>query len=659
MTADLVSSTWNGVSAELAAVGSTLKADPRLADCDVVVMENDVVEVRQKQNLVVITRADDLVDDPLAPYLERLAESRVGLLIVGTPDEGFLDRLPKRTIVNLFDRSPSADALLLLVRSLLERVDLRQRDERMGRWLNRYRYELGELIEIARALSQERDISRLLELILEKARLVTGADAGSIYVLEGADPDPTKNRLRFKTSQNDSCDFESSEFTMPVSSRSIAGYAVVTKKAISIPDVEDIPEDAPYGYDKSFDERVGYRTRSMYTTPLITAEEDVIGVIQLINKKVEPARVLSSEDDFDSQVVPFDERSEELLATLASQAGIALENALLYDEIKRIFEGFVIASVQAIEQRDPTTSGHSFRVSELSCRLAEVVDRTDSGPFAGATFTRRELKELEYAALLHDFGKIGVREQVLVKAKKLYPHELTAIRQRVHYSIKALEVQVLRERMALIERGASKDDLAAAERVAAERRGELELVWKLVMDSNEPTVMSEGEFGRIAQLAGLRYTDPYGHEHPLLTESEIQSLQITRGSLNDAEIDEIRSHVVHTFNFLSRIPWGKSFRNIPRIAGMHHEKLNGTGYPDGVTAEAIPLQSKIMTIADIYDALTARDRPYKKAIPVTRALDILGFEVEGGNIDAELVRIFREARVFEVVGRDSSVPPPP
>jgi HD-GYP domain-containing protein (c-di-GMP phosphodiesterase class II) len=638
--------TWAGVNQSLAAIGSLLKTETRLGDGTQVAVVDRVVEVRRKESLVVVTTAEELPDEPLQDYMQRLAEGRVGLLIVGQPDDGFIDRLPKRLIVALVDDHPSRDSLYLIVYGLLERVELRQVDERKARWLNRYRYELGELIEIARALSQERDLNRLLDLILGKSRLVAGADAGSIYVLEGP---PENRQLRFKLSQNESIEFESREFTMPVSSRSIAGHTVVTRRPISIPDVREIPEDAPYQYDKSFDKRVGYQTRSMITIPLISAEDEVIGVVQLINKKTVPEKRLETPDDYDTFVTKFDSRSEELLLTLASQAGIALENALLYDEIKRIFEGFVVASVQAIESRDPTTSGHSARVSLYSCKLAEVVDRIDHGVYAGATFTRRDLKELEYAALLHDFGKIGVREQVLVKAKKLYPHELETVRSRIQYAMRVAEVEMLSRRNDLLALGAPADEVRALDQELLKRRGDLELAWKLVLDANEPTVLSEGDFTRIAQLGEVRFRDHTGQLVSLLQPAEISSLQVTRGSLNEQEIDEIRSHVVHTYDFLSRIPWGKSFSRIPVIAGAHHEKLDGTGYPHGIKDAEIPLPSKIMAVADIYDALTARDRPYKKAIPIDRALDILGYEVQGGKIDAELVRIFRESKVYEIV----------
>jgi HD-GYP domain-containing protein (c-di-GMP phosphodiesterase class II) len=627
-----------------------LRSDVRLGA--EIVLAGDVAEVRLGQALVVLVDVATLDRGPLAPYLAGVADGSAGIVLLGAPPVGLVERLPPGATLTVIENPSSAESLYVDVQGALARVDLWQRAEEKSRQLNRSRYEMAELVTIARALTQERDIDRLLTLILEKSRFITGADAGSIYVLEGNDPDDRRRTLRFKLSQNDSCKFESSEFTMPVSMRSISGAAVLTRKPISLADVYEIAPDAPYGFDRSFDEKVGYRTGSMICVPLINAEEEVIGVIQLINKKREPDRKLTTLADFDEQVVPFDVRSEELLQTLASQAGIALENAQLYQEIQTIFEGFVRASVQAIEQRDPTTSGHSLRVSVFSCRLAEVVDGVDHGLYAEARFTKRDIKELEYASLLHDFGKIGVREQVLVKAKKLYPHELDAIRSRFDFVGKSLEVDVLARKLELVRMGSDGTALARLDEELAHRRAELDEAWRVIRDSNEPTVLKQGEFGRIAELGAITYSDAAGDVRTLLRPEEVVALQVTRGSLSASEFDEIRSHVSHTYNFLARIPWGKSFDRVPVIAGSHHERLNGTGYPNRLSAEEIPLQSKIMSIADIYDALTARDRPYKKAMPIDKALDILGFEVKDGHIDAELVRIFREAEVFRIAERD-------
>jgi HD-GYP domain-containing protein (c-di-GMP phosphodiesterase class II) len=326
---------------------------------------------------------------------------------------------------------------------------------------------------------------------------------------------------------------------------------------------------------------------------------------------------------------------------------VSLENALLYDEIRRLFEGFVKASVEAIESRDPTTSGHSRRVADLTVGLAKVVDGESTGPYKDALFSREDLRELEYASLLHDFGKIGVREKVLIKAKKLYDERLELIRQRFDYVARATEADMLARKVRALERGASAEELRAIDEELVRRAKSLGESFDAILGANEPTVMAAGDFDRIAVIARETYTDPRGAVHTLLSSDEAAALAVKRGSLTDGEFDEIRSHVSHTFRFLSQIPWGKALSRVPLIAGAHHERLNGTGYPNRLRAEEIPVQSKIMSSADIYAALTASDRPYKKAVPVDRAIDILEYSVRDGHLDAELVRIFREARVWE------------
>jgi HD-GYP domain-containing protein (c-di-GMP phosphodiesterase class II) len=454
--------------------------------------------------------------------------------------------------------------------------------------------------------------------------------------------------LRFKLSQNESVTYDSREFVMPISTRSIAGSAALGKKPINIPDAYDIPAGAQYGFDRRFDEKIGYRTKSMLTMPLISSQRDeVIGVIQLINKKKDPEKKLFTKDDVEEQVVAFDERSEELLGMVAAQAGASLENAMLYDEIRKLFEGFVKASVEAIESRDPTTSGHSRRVADLTVELAKVVDMETSGPYKGASFSREDLRELEYASLLHDFGKIGVREKVLVKANKLYEEKVELIRARFDFIARSLEADMLRRKVTALERGSPKSDLDALDKEYAERRAELDASWATIMSANEPTVLAAGDFAKIEGIAKETYFDMRGEMKFLLDADETVALSVKRGSLTPKEYEEITSHVVHTFKFLSNIPWGKAFRRVPAIAGAHHERLNGTGYPNRLRAEEIPVQSKMMSISDIYDALTASDRPYKKAVPVERAVDILEYGVKDQHLDPELVRIFREARIWE------------
>jgi HD-GYP domain-containing protein (c-di-GMP phosphodiesterase class II) len=552
--------------------------------------------------------------------------------------------------------------------------------------LERSRYERDELLAISRALSSERDIRKLLDLILDKSRRITGADAGSVYVLEAADadgngqpdsrafgnparlpralgeagrrhvPTPVRGlqnrpaRLHFMLSQNDSIPVDFKEFTLPVDDTSLAGQAVLSGRPINVPDVGQARATAgSSAHNRSFDDKIGYRARSMLTVPMLSTEGEVIGVIQLINKKRRPSQVLSTPADFEEGVVPFDERAEEMALALASQAGVSLENAILYDEIRRLFESFVDASVTAIESRDPTTSGHSRRVATLSVALAEKVDAIDDGPLAPVHFSREDLRQIEYAGVLHDFGKVGVREQILVKAKKLYDWQLEAIRLRLAYVRKSIEAESLRRQLEHIRQGAPAAALAAIEQEQTERLAALDECWHLVLTANEPTVLEQPVLARLAEVAAWRYLDETGQSKPYLLPDELAALQVPRGSLTPAERQQIESHVNHTVAFLQTIPWGRSLRRVPQIAAAHHELLNGAGYPIGLHGADISVEARMLTIADIFDALTAADRPYKAAVPVPRALVILESEVKAGKCDADLFRVFVGAEVFKRV----------
>jgi HD-GYP domain-containing protein (c-di-GMP phosphodiesterase class II) len=639
----------------LSRIADLMAVDGRFASDNVSRPHQRLLMVRRGERFITIAPADVWDDEPalLRPSLEKAVEGGAAIVLLGKPRDLDLSALMARGVFSIVPTDVDGDYLFVTIHGAFEHLETKARAESRGKWLQRYRYELGELIEIARSLTTERDLDKLLPLILEKARFVTGADAGSIYVVEGDDAEITRRMLRFKTSQNDSIEYGSKEFTLPISNRSITGSVALTKQLVNIPDVYELPPGTPYGFDRSFDQRMGYRSKSMIVAPMVSAQGEIIGVLQLINRKKDPRQKLRLPADIDEQVLTFDERSEEMLTSLAAQAGIALENAILYAEINRIFAGFVTASVEAIEQRDPTTSGHSRRVATLTVGLAEIVDREVTGPYKDVQFSMNDLREVEIASLLHDFGKIGVREEVLVKAKKLFGWQLESIRRRLDFAAKAHEVDVLSRRCRVFERGGARAEVDALDQELEARRQELSAAWTAICAANEPTVLKAGDFRVIEDIARQTYTDLNGDVHPLLNPSEIASLSINRGSLTSSEIDEIRSHVVHTRSFLSQIPWGRAFRRIPEIAGCHHEKLNGSGYPNRLKAEEIPLQSKLMSISDIFDALTASDRPYKRAVPVDRACDILGYEVKDGALDSELVRLFIEARIWERLSEES------
>jgi HD-GYP domain-containing protein (c-di-GMP phosphodiesterase class II) len=526
----------------------------------------------------------------------------------------------------------------------------------------RHHRELVELSRIGVALSTERDLLTLLEMILTQARGITSSDAGSLYLVDRGE-DGRPRELRFKFAQNFSLpDLPLTAFAVPFDHTSLAGYAASAGAPLVLADAYLLPEEAPYQLNRSFDEKFGYRTKSMLVIPMRSHRDEVIGVLQLINRKRSADLRLASREIVEREVVSYDERSVELVSALASQAGVAIENSLLYEDIERLFEGFVTAAVTAIEQRDPTTSGHSARVATLTVGLAEAVGRRGAGPYKSLRFSRAELREIRYAGLLHDFGKVSVREHVLVKEKKLYPWDLDIIRHRFAYQLQALDLQFERERANyLAEHGPAQyaEAVAALDRIRREQKGQLIRFLDAIVSANEPTVLPFGNFDELREINRRSYVDFDGVERRLLRDDELRFLIVRQGNLDDQERREIESHVTHTYRFLAQIPWTRELREIPEIAYGHHERLNGAGYPRQVSGDAIPVQTRMMTIADVFDALTATDRPYKRAVPWERALDILADEAREGMLDRDLLQTFIEARVFELVkdlARTAAVP---
>ena len=504
---------------------------------------------------------------------------------------------------------------------------------------------LERVLEIGRALSSEKDLDTLLDLILTYARDLTNADGASIYTLDG------NGKLYFRLWQNFSTSARSNAQKTLVGEYSIAGYIARTGEVINVDDAYEIPETAPYRFSPAVDSSIGYRTRSMLTVPLKNKSDEVVGVLQLINRKDQPNVLLSTPKDVASHVFPFDEQSQSVALALAGQAGVALENSILYKDIERLFEGFITASVKAIEARDPTTAGHSFRVAGFTEGLALAVDRADGDGLRDIGFTREQMTELRYAALLHDFGKVGVREDVLVKAKKLYPHQLELVKQRFKYARASTARQAYYQLLDMQQQRHMDAEEFTARRQEVEdmlaKEGErLDGFLSIVLRLNEPTVSREVVPSDLNVVAEYSFSDEDGQARSLLQSFEFANLMLTRGSLDSEERAQIESHVSHTFSFLSLIPWTKDLSRLPEIAYSHHEKLDGSGYPRGLTGAEIPIQSKIMTIADIYDALTARDRPYKASLPVEKSLDILHAEAREGKVDPHLLKVFVESNAY-------------
>src|SRR5579859_2545612 len=524
----------------------------------------------------------------------------------------------------------------------------RQGSKRHGLTASRVSHELEELNRIGIALSETRDVEQLLRMILSKAREITSADAGSLYLVEHSE---SRARLRFKLTQNDSVEFPFAESTLPLTDQSIAGYCAWHGQIVELADAYRVPKAMPFHFNKSFDDQAGYRTRSLLALPMKNGKGEVLGVLQLLNCKKKWKTKLADAKAVGRQVKAFPEHSVRLGLSLASQAAVAYENSRLYRDIENLFDGFVNAAVKAIEQRDPTTSGHSQRVCDMTVALAEAVDRESRGKYADLRFSREQMKEIRYAALLHDFGKVGVREEVLVKAKKLYPLQFARLMDRFDYIRRDIEAWTAEQKVEALLKLSKK---AAAERVKAldteadSLLGELERFTEFVARANEPTIMPSNDFAMVSEIAQKTFRDPRGAQRPYLSTEEVQLLSIPRGSLDVEERRQIESHVVHSFQFLAQIPWTQEYKRIPEIARAHHEKLNGKGYPHGLNSAEIPVQAKMMTICDIFDALSATDRPYKKAVPTDKALDILKLCVRENEVDEELYRLFLEAQVYRV-----------
>jgi HD-GYP domain-containing protein (c-di-GMP phosphodiesterase class II) len=594
--------------------------------------------------LVVLGSDGDLAAfDPVR--LQSIAEFRTGRI-----DSGHFTFILKKTLSVLKEFSR---AVTLRNEHLARLIDIRRDQE--------------DLINIGKALSSEKDPDNLLRLILFLSKKITGADAGSIYLVENDDEGGKK--LRFKYSHTFSREIPLEEFVMDMNTRSIAGYVAVNGRVLNIPDAYAIADDAPYSFNSTFDSMHDYISRSMLVVPMRNHVDEIIGVIQLINSKEGSLDrnssgneafeiVLDSPDDFARHVVTFDERYDSLMEAVAGQAAVALENNRLIRQIQKQFEEFVKASVSAIESRDPATSGHSFRVAALCGAMARAVNGVNEGYLKNYRFSPSAIRELELAALLHDFGKVYIDLAIFQKSKKLFPRDFENLKLRLDFLYRCLELdglnrelEGLRGAFGTRQGGASGDDRLSG-RVDLLRT--IRAIKEKIIRMNEPALVDDDPEETLAAISRdiepLDCRDIDGNALRVISDCDRANLSIRRGSLNEDERREIESHVVHTYNFVSRIPWPPEYRHIPEIALRHHEKLDGSGYPDGLTGrESTSLQSRIMAIADIFDALSAKDRPYKKAVPLDRTLDILRQEARDGKLDPDLVDLFISERVFEKV----------
>ena len=460
-----------------------------------------------------------------------------------------------------------------------------------------------ENAQISISLSVEKDPNALYGQILAFLREATSAEAGTLYLMN-----EEHDKIYFVSSQNSrlgSKVFEKRE--IPFNKRSFVGYVCFKGETLNIPDAYAIPEDAPYTFNSDIDRKLNYKTVSIITVPMKTATGDIVGAVQLINK-------IDSES---GNPVAFSDFDTILLKSLSTLAAVSVENNNLLLETEKLLNNMIISSVKAIEQRDPITKGHSIRVAAYTMALLK---RAIEKPEIVKNFDidKNTMKVAETAALLHDFGKVGVRERLLMKQHRLYPEDLEKMKWRVKYALVFMEEG---EKKELVKDFLSKLD-----------------------SLDMPRPHDEDENKLITKAADIIVTTDSGEKIEIVTAKELSYLNIMKGTLTAEERSDMEKHVLYSYELLNSIDWPLSLKAVPNVAASHHEKLDGSGYPFHKKAANLGIIERVMAIADIYDALTAKDRPYKKAISPEIAVKILGKEVEDGKLDPELFNIFAAER---------------
>ncbi|MEZ4815021.1 MAG: HD domain-containing phosphohydrolase [Bdellovibrionota bacterium] len=504
---------------------------------------------------------------------------------------------------------------------------------------------LQALQDIVVEMMSHKELNETLNFIVSKAVKLLTADAASLYLKS-----PNEETLTFEVAINQSVPVVFEKTSIPISDKGIANYVFKSAEPLNIQDVQKAT-DNKFIFNDSFDRNFGYTTKSILAYPLVSSKGKVLGVIQVINRKSSLEQPWPLKDKSKVEAMPaFTAEDASLLKSFSGIASAAIENSRLYSEIENLLEGFVKASVHAIESRDPTTSGHSERVAALTVNLAENCTRSQDDGLKELQYNSQQIAEIRYASLLHDFGKIAVKESTLLKQEKLSPHQKSEIMYRFKDFKHSAEKEVLYTYIEkLVKESRSPNDIEWMKvRKEIEDFGlKMHEAWLLVEELNRPTVLNDDQSARLKEISHMHCKNCEGHTVPLLKEDEISRLNIIRGSLTADERKEIESHVSHTVQFLKRIPWTQKFSNLVEIAGAHHEKLNGKGYPNALSFDGIPDQAKMMTICDIFDALVANDRPYKKALPLEKALDILEMHVKANEIDRRFYKVFIEGKSWE------------
>ncbi|MBI1174514.1 MAG: GAF domain-containing protein [Sideroxydans sp.] len=506
-------------------------------------------------------------------------------------------------------------------------------------------HRLEELNAIGVALSSEHNINRLLEGILIAAKRITNADAGTLYLVE-----PERQELRFEIMRTDSLGIALGGTTgeaisfYPIhlvnkdgapNNSMVVAYVALHDKTVNIADAYSA-EGFDFSGTKNFDKKTGYRSKSFLAVPMKNHEKEIIGVLQLIN----------AQDRETGEIVAFSDADQHLLESLASQAAIALTNRRLIQQLEDLFESFVNLINTAIDDKSPYTGGHCARVPVLTMLLAEAVNRTDHGPLKDFVMNDKDRHELKLAGLLHDCGKITTPVHVVDKATKLHTlfDRIDLIDTRFEVLKRDAEITMLRA-----QREAGQDK-AAAEQAAHEfdaRIRQLDDDREFLRGCNIGSEkMSEEDRARVRDIAAYTWRNELGKQAGFLSADELENLTIPSGTLTQAEREIINHHIVVTIKMLESLPWPNHLKNVPEYAGGHHERMDGKGYPRGLTREQMSVQARVMGIADIFEALTAKDRPYKNGKTLTESLDILGKFKLNGHIDPDLFDVFVREKVY-------------
>jgi len=501
-----------------------------------------------------------------------------------------------------------------------------------------------KLSEVGIALSAEKDNERLMELILRSAKELTNADGGTLYTRSG-------NELVFEIMLTESLNIRlggtsGSDIELPriplfdeqgnPNDRTVAARAALTRETVNISDVYDAT-----GYDfsgtKAFDEKTGYRSKSFLTVPMQDHKDDVIGVLQLINPM----------DPEDGSVVEFSIPNQQMVESLASQAAIAMTNKRLLDEQKRLFEAFIELIAAAIDDKSPYTGGHCRRVPELTLMLADAAAAATTGPLKSFSMSADDRYELEIAGWLHDCGKVTTPEYVVDKSTKL-----ETIFDRVHLINTRFEALKRDARIRALEAMLAKAGISAGELESSEAELELEIQRleddrRFIAEANVGNEsMSDEDRERVLRIAAYEWVNENAEKSNFLSDEEVYNLSVGRGTLNKEERKIINHHIVATIKMLESLPYPKHLQRVPEFAGGHHERMDGKGYPRGLKREEMSVQARAMGIADVFEALTAGDRPYKKAMKLSQALRILGSMKVDQHVDPDLFDIFIREKIY-------------